>query len=56
MRIAPERASEVNRVLGGAGIYAGAITSGSDLESIFLSLTATNPAAAGAVGGWGERG
>ncbi|MEA2027257.1 MAG: ATP-binding cassette domain-containing protein, partial [Chloroflexota bacterium] len=30
VRITPERAPEVNRILAGAGIYAGAITSGSD--------------------------
>jgi len=57
VRITPARAAEVNRILAGAGIYAGAITSGSDLESIFLSLTTKRPAGPqGVTGGWGERG
>lgn len=57
VRMPPERAADVNRALAAAGIYASAITSGSDLETIFLSLTATTPAPAGpATGGWGERG
>ncbi len=57
VRIDPTRASEVNYSLAAAGIYASAIESGSDLESIFLSLTATSPAAATtADSGWGERG
>ena len=57
VRITPDRAAEVNRALAAAGIYASAITPGSDLESIFLSLTAAPPAHDGApAGGWGERG
>jgi len=59
VRIAPSRAAEVNATLAGAGVYASAIESGSDLESIFLSLTATAtaPSAVGApAAGWGERG
>ena len=62
IRIAPQRAAEVNRLLGEAGIYASAVTSGSDLETIFLSLTATAPDDAtsatpqGPAPGWGERG
>jgi ABC-2 type transport system ATP-binding protein len=59
IRIAPERAAEINRVLAGAGVWAQAIHSGSDLESIFLALTATAPADAGrgsdGGAGWGER-
>ena len=39
IRIAPERAAEVNRALAEAGIYASGIETRSDLESIFLSLT-----------------
>ncbi|HYL41332.1 MAG TPA: ABC transporter ATP-binding protein [Candidatus Binatus sp.] len=41
-----DRASAVNRVLAEAGIYASALTTGTDLESIFLSLTGggTDPA------------
>ena len=56
MRIGPERAAEVNRALAAAGVYASDISSGSDLESVFLSLTATAPAPTGAPAeGWGER-
>jgi ABC-2 type transport system ATP-binding protein len=39
-RIAADRAAEVNRALAGAGIYASGIEAGSDLESLFLQLTA----------------
>jgi len=39
VRAAPERASEVNRVLAEGGIYASGLETGSDLEAIFLSLT-----------------
>jgi ABC-2 type transport system ATP-binding protein len=63
IRIHPTRAADVNRTLATAGIYAGAIESGSDLESIFLSLTSSAPVpsapsapSAPAAGGWGERG
>ncbi len=57
VRIPPARAADVNRALAAAGIYASEISSGSDLESVFLSLTATAPAAVAARGsGWGERG
>ena len=58
VRIQPARAAEVNRALAGAGIYASDITSGSDLESVFLSLTASAPAPAAtatASSSWGER-
>ena len=56
VRIGPERAAEVNRALAAAGVYASDISSGSDLESVFLSLTATAPTTTGAPGdGWGER-
>ncbi|MFV2064579.1 MAG: ATP-binding cassette domain-containing protein [Chloroflexota bacterium] len=60
--IPPQRSAEVNRLLAEAGIYASAVTSGSDLETIFLSLTATAPdeghigAAQSPPTGWGERG
>jgi ABC-2 type transport system ATP-binding protein len=37
--VAPGRASEVNRALGEAGIYASGLEPGSDLESVFLELT-----------------
>ena len=39
VRVEPERAAEVNRVLATAGIYASRLETGSDLESLFLSLT-----------------
>jgi ABC-2 type transport system ATP-binding protein len=39
IRIAPERAAEVNRALATAGIYASGLETGSDLESLFLELT-----------------
>jgi ABC-2 type transport system ATP-binding protein len=56
VRTHPTRAAEVNYTLAAAGIYASAIESGSDLESIFLSLTATAPTTAATSAGWGERG
>jgi ABC-2 type transport system ATP-binding protein len=56
VRTTPERAAEVNRILAAAGVYASAISSGSDLESIFLSLTAAAPRPDGPAAGWGERG
>jgi ABC-2 type transport system ATP-binding protein len=40
VRVEPDRAAEVNRALATAGIYASRIETGSDLESLFLSLTA----------------
>ena len=39
-RIAADRAAEVNRALADAGIYASGLEAGSDLESLFLQLTA----------------
>jgi len=39
VRIAPQQSGEVNRLLAEAGIYASAITAGSDLEGLFLELT-----------------
>jgi ABC-2 type transport system ATP-binding protein len=62
VRIDPTRSSEVNRVLAQAGVFAAAVESGSDLESIFLSLTSettdgvTPPNGAAPGAGWGERG
>ena len=41
VHVAPRRASEINRALGAAGIYASGLEPGSDLESIFLELTGT---------------
>ena len=39
IHIAPERASDVTRVLAEAGIYVSGMEAGSDLESLFLELT-----------------
>jgi ABC-type multidrug transport system ATPase subunit len=39
VRVPPDRARDVNRVLAEQGIYAGGLETGSDLESIFLTLT-----------------
>ncbi len=39
IRVKPERASEINRALASAGIYASGLETGSDLESLFLELT-----------------
>jgi ABC-2 type transport system ATP-binding protein len=39
VRLEPERAAEVNRALATAGIFASGLETGSDLESLFLSLT-----------------
>ena len=39
VRVEPDRAAEVNRALATAGIYASGLETGSDLESLFLSLT-----------------
>jgi ABC-2 type transport system ATP-binding protein len=39
VRIAPNRAAEVNRALVAAGVYASGLESGTDLESLFLELT-----------------
>ena len=47
IRIDPERASDVNRALAMAGVYASGLETGSDLESLFLALTAGAPSASG---------
>jgi len=39
IQIAPEQASAVNRALAEAGIFASSISSGNDLEELFLTLT-----------------
>jgi len=39
VKVEPDRAIEVNRTLATAGIYASRLETGSDLESLFLSLT-----------------
>jgi ABC-type multidrug transport system ATPase subunit len=62
VRVAPDRAAEINRALAQGGVYASAIESGNDLETVFLQLTASAPpppSQAGPAGpppGWGERG
>jgi ABC-2 type transport system ATP-binding protein len=43
VRVEPDRAADVNRALVGAGIYASGLETGSDLESLFLSLTGGAP-------------
>ena len=39
----PDRASEINRALAEAGIYASGLEGGSDLENLFLELTGGEP-------------
>jgi ABC-2 type transport system ATP-binding protein len=39
VQIGPERSSAVNRALAEAGVFASAISSGNDLEELFLTLT-----------------
>jgi ABC-2 type transport system ATP-binding protein len=60
VRVPVERASDVNRLLAEAGIYAAGIESTSDLESVFLTLTAgagmTMTGGVGPPAGWGEPG
>ena len=43
VRVPPTRGAEVNRVLANAGIYASGLTTGSDLEDLFLQLTGGEP-------------
>ncbi len=50
VRVAADRAREVNRALAERGVYASALTTGSDLESIFLELTGGSPARVGGPG------
>ena len=45
IQVAPDRTAEVNRSLAEAGIYASGLTSGNDLEDLFLSLTGTGASA-----------
>jgi len=58
VRVPVERASDVNRLLAQAGIYASGLEGTSDLESVFLSLTAGTgmdvAEAAGPPAGWGQ--
>ena len=41
VQITPDRSAAVNRTLADAGIYASAVSSGNDLEELFLTLTDT---------------
>jgi ABC-2 type transport system ATP-binding protein len=41
LQFSPDRTAEVTRVLAEAGIYVSALTSGNDLEELFLTLTAS---------------
>lgn len=65
VRATPDRAGEINRALGGAGIWATGLESGTDLERYFLELTGGEPARggegtffglAGAASGQGSKG
>lgn len=47
VRATPDRAGAINRALGGAGIWATGLESGSDLERLFLELTGGEPAKGG---------
>ncbi|HEY5520494.1 MAG TPA: ATP-binding cassette domain-containing protein [Candidatus Limnocylindrales bacterium] len=47
VRVAPDRAGEVNRALGTAGIWATGLETGNDLELLFLQLTGGEPVASG---------
>ncbi len=56
LQLSAERASEVNRLLASAGIFASGLEAGSDLETLFLQLTGStaadgtfNPAGVGRV-------
>jgi ABC-2 type transport system ATP-binding protein len=44
IRIAPDRAADINRTLATAGVYATGLETGSDLESLFLELTRSEAA------------
>jgi len=45
VQIKPDRTAEVNRCLAEAGIYASGLSSGNDLEELFLALTGSVPSA-----------
>jgi hypothetical protein len=42
VHLGPDRAAEVTRVLANAGIYVSGLSSGNDLEELFLTLTASD--------------
>ena len=47
VRVAPDRAAEINQALARVGIFASGLETGSDLESLFLSLTGGSQAPGG---------
>ncbi len=47
VRVKPDQAGDVNRLLGMAGIWATGLETGNDLELLFLSLTGGEPVAGG---------
>jgi ABC-2 type transport system ATP-binding protein len=53
IRISPNRAAEVNRAMGTAGVFASALEAGTDLESLFLELTGGESTAADRTPGFG---
>ena len=48
VNVPPDRATEINRALAGAGIYASGLEPGSDLETIFLEITGSGSGAVSA--------
>jgi ABC-2 type transport system ATP-binding protein len=59
LAVAPARAVEVNRALAEGGVYVSGLTTGSDLESVYMTLTTHAPppdAHLRPPSGWGEAG
>ena len=59
LNVTPARAVEVNRALAEGGVYVSGLTTGSDLESVYMALTAAAPppdAHLRPPSGWGEAG
>jgi ABC-2 type transport system ATP-binding protein len=54
VHVQPGRASDINRRLAEAGIYASGLESGTDLELLFLELTGGGPSSEGTMQGIGE--
>ena len=55
VRVRPEQASEVNRVLAGQDIFVSGLDTKSDLEQVFLSLTAAAPTPTNVGPAWGDQ-
>ena len=55
VKVDPDRSAELNRALAGAGVFASRIEGGSNLESLFLELTASRPDVGGGPGRPGGR-